>query len=158
VSLILQSNRILVTDGATTVFDTDRRQLHWVDFKAGSYTLPARTATTSTINPNSNVNVDTEYNIGSVPTVASIVKGMVRTNYSVSNAFVNSLWRTVGGSIIDTALTIPGRSAVTFRVSGGVLYLRENVVITPTGGQSNSSVTIPSRTIEYRLYIGAFDQ
>lgn len=156
-SLILQSNRILVTDGASTVFDTNRRQLHWVDFKSGTFTLAARTATSSTVNPNQNINVDQEHVIGSVPANASVVKGMARTNYAVPNQFVNTLWRSVGGSFLDFRGGGAAGSAITFRVAGGVLYLRENVVVTLTGG-NNNTFNLPARTIEYRLYIGAFDQ
>ena len=159
-TLLLQPNRILVTDSdGSTAFDTNWRQLHWVDFVADSYQLPERTATSDDLDGNVNVDINAETAIANVHPAGEFVKGMVRTNYNVPNAFVTTLWRTVGGSFGDVVFNNPGRSAVTFRAAGGLLYLRENVVLTPIyrAGQ-NTTVTLPARTVEYRLYIGAVDE
>lgn len=160
-TLTLLPNRILITDGATTAFDTDWRQLHWVDFKQGTFSLPQRQAQSFFTAPSNNVAVDTNHVVDTVPSGADLVQGMVRTNYTSGLGSTDTLWRSVaGGTFIDVSEVC----YLTFFVSGGVLYLNEQTTITlatsfnTSSGSPTFTATLAARTLEYRLYIGAFDE
>jgi hypothetical protein len=120
-------------------------------------------------------NTTTDYLIGSVNSSATIVFGMLQINTSGAiedGGATSGNWRQVNGThmYINNAVgmqrTGVGRTTrsfcatlglFTFYISGGQLYLRDRFVgraWAPTSG--SWTTTVPSFTVNFRLYCGTF--
>lgn len=172
-SFFASAGRILVTDGASTVFDTDERLFTVTNGPiTGSLTLPTRTATrTSTVN--NFVDVEANTTLASINPSANTVRGAFSAVVSsgITGAVSNKGWYNASGSYVHALLPrnpalggtgnagLPSIAVYTFIASGGVLYLNERVRlesnITLSTGVTTTLI-LPGVTLTYYLLAGTF--
>lgn len=177
-SFLTSANRMYVTDGGTTVFDTDDRLFTVTDTITNSFTLPGRTAT-EIASPfsQSPVVVNTNHTLHSINSSANTVRGSFKVTATVTGGGSSRLtgvgWFNASGTYVHMlharrpALSpgstdnagLPSISAYTFIASGGSLILNEQCIMRadPTGGGiSSTSLSLPGATLEYHLFCGAW--
>lgn len=174
-SFFASAGRILVTDGADTVLDTDERLFTVTNGPiTGVVTVPTRTATrivTSGGTTNNYIDVDTNTTIASINVAANTVRGAFSAKVSGSSSGVsNRGWFNASGSYchflfpINPALggsgnvALPNLAAYTFIASGGTLYLNERTRLEAPRSLSNGTYTLslPAVNLYYHLFAGAF--
>lgn len=153
------------------VFDTEERLMAITNNVSGSIGLSSRTATDTSTSHNP-VNVDTLHSLSSVNAAAEVVRGsfFVSTT-SGDGTLYNIGWFNASGTYVHMFETIgplggpqttPSQVAVlmglTFKTSGGTLYLRERVLMraTPSINSTQFSVTSSAVTLSYNLFTGFF--
>jgi hypothetical protein len=175
VSFYASAGRILVTDGADTVLDTDERLFTVTNGPiSGMVTVPTRTATrvvTSGGTTNNYIELDTNATIASVNSAANTVRGSFYAEVSGSASGVsNRGWFNASGSYchflypINPALggsgnvALPSLAAYTFIASGGSLYLNERTRLEAPRSISNGTYTLslPAVNLYYYLFVGTF--
>lgn len=172
-SFLTTANRIYVTDGGTTVFDTDDRLFTVTDVVTDSITLDEHVAT-RTISPttNSPIDINTNITLHSINSSADTVRGAFYVSAAgTKGALLDLGWFNASGSYVHllyprfpalggtTNAGLPSIAVYTFVASGGSLVLNEQVrlesqpVISP---DTSTSVTLPGATLQYHLFCGAW--
>lgn len=181
-SFTTSAGRMIVTDGATTVFDTNERLFTVTNGPlTGSITLPDHTTTQQDSPLVQNfIDVDTNHSLGySINSSADTIRGAFKVTATVTDSAVARLqglgWFNASGSYVhfmrprsptlsptsNANAGLPNFAVYTFIISGGALYLNEQVRLSPnpTGAGSGltfTTMTLPGAFIEYYLFVGAW--
>lgn len=159
-SLTATGGRILIKDGAHTVFDTDQKLLAITDTVTGTYSIPARAAPS---------NVVGTYTIATgLPSVVDFVAGMMKvTTIDPFFGVAGTRWLTVGGTYVhmlvgayrsnDTECrNIQSACLLTFTASGGSLILNERTYSRSHAVPGGTWPSMLAMDIDYHIICGTF--
>lgn len=147
-SFYASNNRIYLTNTAgSIIFDTDWKMPAVTSVVNGSITLPSRgnTGQTAVNHYLAAVSGSPEFVLATANIAAGPSYPWVNTMFNSSGSVLTNL----GWNITDT-WRLAGARAVTFFVSGGALYLREEFF------NQFPSLQLASFTINYRVYLGSY--
>jgi len=165
---------MVLTDGATTVFDTNERLFTVTDGPiTGSITFGAYTATRGTGSTNSPVQRNVNTTITSINGSANTVRGALKVTTSGSFGVSNLGWFNASGSYVHLLqprnpssfplgnVGLPSLAVYSFIASGGSLLINEQVQLQSDppiylSPATSTSLTMAALTIEYYLFAGAW--
>lgn len=166
--LDVSAGRIVIRDtSGATRFDSNEKLFYAVERVRSSVTIPARAA--SFLNGTySDARIDTEHVLKSINVGCDTVVGAFKVTTTSGYGVANLGWNNASGTYLhyfddlnpsDRIRYVANAVSFTFRARSGQLVLHERTILRAMFNFSTTitnTITVPSITFDYNLYVGAF--